>query len=60
MGTFEQFMQVKEEQKQEESEAEAAASNQMVSVQNADNSYPVIPNIIGNAEDMQSVQRFED
>ena len=56
-------MQIQEEQKREESEAEVAAANQMEPNQNAaiDNDQAANfnvaePNVIGNVEDMPSVQ----
>ena len=62
-GTFQQFVQMQEEQKREETEAEAAAGSQTQADQNAainNNQVAAInqagPNIIGNVEDMQSVQ----
>ena len=61
-GTYEQFLQMQEEQKREETEVEAAATNQIQADQNAainNNQAAAInqagPNIIGNVEDMQSV-----
>ena len=54
---------MQEEQKREETEAEAAAASQIQADQNAvtnnvhaANINPTGPNIIGNVEDMQSVQ----
>ena len=49
-------MQIQEEQKREESEAEAAAANQIEPDQNVANINEAGPNIIGNVEDMPSVQ----
>ena len=56
-------MQIQEEQKREEAEAEVAAANQMEPNQNAaiDNDQAANfnvaePNVIGNVEDMPSVQ----
>ena len=67
MGTFAQFKQAQEEQKKEETEAEAAQSNNLLSAPSAfinndgsANVNPTLPNVIGNAEDMQSVLQSED
>ena len=58
---------MQEEQKREETEAEAAATDQIQADQNADinnNQATAInqagPNIIGNVEDMQSVQLAQE
>ena len=59
-GTFEQFLQMQEEQKREETEAEAAAASQIQADQHAANINPTGPNIIGNVEDMQSMQLFQE
>ena len=66
-GTFQQFVQMQEEQKREETEAEAAAANQIRADLNAvannvqaANINPAGPNIIGNVEDMQSVQLAQE
>ena len=66
-GTFQQFVQMQEEQKREETEAEAAAANQIRADLNAvannvqsTNINPAGPNIIGNVEDMQSVQLAQE
>jgi len=66
-GTFQQFKQMQEEQKHEQSEAEAAAAEQMVPAQNAmivnnqvDNVNPAGPNIIGNVEDYPNMQLAEE
>ena len=66
-GTFQQFVQMQEEQKREETEAEAAAASQIQTDQNVainNNQAAAInqagPNIIGNVEDMQSVQLAQE
>ena len=58
---------MQEAQKREETEAEAAAANQIRADQNAvannvhaANINPTGPNIIGNVEDMQSVQLAQE
>ena len=52
-------MQIQKEQKREETEAEAAAS-QTQADQNAAINNNVGPNIIGNVEDMQSMQLAQE
>jgi hypothetical protein len=59
-GTFEQFLQIQEEQKREETEEEAAAANQVANNVHAANINPTGPNIIGNVEDMQSMQLAQE
>ena len=59
-GTFEQFLQIQEEQKREETEAEVAAANQNQADQNAAINNNSGPNIIGNVEDMQSMQLAQE
>ena len=62
MGTFAQYQQAQEEHKREETEAEAAQSNNILTAprpfSNNDGSAnvnPTFPNIIGNVEDVPSV-----
>ena len=51
---------MQEEQKREETEAEAAAASQIQADQHAANINPTGPNIIGNVEDMQSMQLAQE
>ena len=51
---------MQEEQKREETEAEAAADNQIQADQNAVINNNGGPNIIGNVEDMQSMQAVQE
>ena len=62
LGSFEQFKQVQEEHKKEETEAEAAQSDKILAAPRAFinndgsvNFNPAFPNVIGNVEDMRSV-----
>ena len=51
---------MQEEQKREETEAEAAAVNQTQVGQNAATNNNIVPNIIGNVDDMQSMQLAQE
>ena len=51
---------MQEEQKREETEVEAAAASQTQADQNAAINNNGVPNIIGNVEDMQSMQLAQE